>query len=69
LPVVVAGTPAVFTLAVLGGGVRMPLVRVAETQPVPVVVTPAAPASVAEVRAPAPVAYVAPVHPRKQDRN
>jgi filamentous hemagglutinin family protein len=70
LPVVVAGAPAAFTLAVLGGGVRMPAIRVAEAQPPPVVVTrQAAPARVAPAPAPAPVPYVAPFHPPKQDRN
>jgi hypothetical protein len=52
------------TLAVLGGGVKMPLIPVAEVRPTPVVeVTPPAP----RVEAAAP--YVAPVLPRKQDRN
>ena len=54
-------------LAVLGGGVRMPLVQVAEVTPVP---TPApapvvAPQALAVLAAP----YVAPFYPRKQDRN
>lgn len=61
--------PAPLTLAVIGGGVRMPLVRVAETPPAPVILAAAAPVILA---APAPVTaarYVAPVRPRKQDRN
>ncbi len=60
------GTPVGLQLAVLSGGVRMPLVPVVETetiQPSPVVFN--APLAVPA----APVPYVAPVYPRKQDRN
>ena len=59
----VVGVPAGLQLAVLGGGVRMPLVEVAETTPVP--------QAVPVVARPVPLApvYVAPVYPRKQDRN
>ena len=49
-------------LAVLGGGVRMPIYQVVETQRSQT--TPIVPA-----RTPAPVPYVAPFHPPKQDRN
>jgi hypothetical protein len=55
------GAPVGLELAVVGGGVRMPLVEVVET-PVLAVVT-------APVILPAPRAYIAPVYPRKQDRN
>ena len=60
---VVVETPAGLQLAVLSGGVRMPAIPVAETVTAPIVfntplVVPAAP-----------VPYVAPVYPRKQDRN
>ena len=58
-PVVIAvGTPVGMQLAVLGGGVRMPLIQVVEAQPVPIFVD-------ASPRIP----YVPPVYPRKQDRN
>jgi hypothetical protein len=60
---VVIGAPAGLEFAVLGGGVRMPLIQVVETRPVPASPVVAAPIP------PAPVAYVAPVYPRKQDRN
>ena len=51
-------------LAVLSGGVRMPAVPVAEVQPAP-----AAPVVVEEAPVVVPAPYVAPVYPRKQDRN
>ena len=57
------GAPAGVEFAVLGGGVRMPLIQVVETRPVPVIATVAPPVP------PAPAPYVAPVYPRKQDRN
>jgi len=64
-PVVNAvGTPVGMQFAVLGGGVRMPLIQVAEAPQVPVFVD--ASAQVLDV---APAPYVAPVYPRKQDRN
>ena len=70
IPVVVVRTPTVFTLAVLGGGMRMPSILVAEAQPAPVIVTPQAlPAPAVEAPAPKAVPYVAPFHPRKQARN
>ena len=70
IPVVVVRTPAVFTLAVLGGGMRMPSILVAEAQPAPVIITPQAlPAPAVEAPAPKAVPYVAPFHPRKQARN
>lgn len=61
----VLAPPAVFTLAVLGGGVRMPLVQVVEAPPVAVVEAPPAVVPLA----PPPPPYVPPVYPRKQDRN
>ena len=60
------GAPLGLQLAVLGGGVRMPVAQVVEAQPLqaaPVVVPEAAAVAVA------PAPYVAPFHPRKQDRN
>ncbi len=60
---VMIGAPVGPQLAVLGGGVAMPLVPVAVVAPQPIVYTPAA--TVTAVPAP----YVAPVYPRKQDRN
>jgi pyruvate dehydrogenase E2 component (dihydrolipoamide acetyltransferase) len=70
----VAGAAAGFQFAVLGGGVNMPIVKAVETQPLPVeqAPPPAAPPAAASVAAPvppAPIPYVAPVYPRKQDRN
>jgi hypothetical protein len=63
---VAIGTPAGEQLAVLGSGVNMPLIPVVETEMVPsapnVVTTPLL-IPVAQA------AYVAPVYPRKQDRN
>ena len=71
LPVATSGASGLFTLAVLGDGVRMPAIPVAETKAPPAVVTqPAPPApAVVEQPAPKPVPYVPPFHPRKQDRN
>ena len=63
---VMFGAPAGLQLAVLGGGVAMPRVPVAVAAPQPIVIMPA------PVLAPAPAPpapYVAPVYPRKQDRN
>jgi len=63
---VTIGTPAGLQLAVLGGGVNMPLIPVVETSVVPaapIVLT--TPLLVPAAQA----AYVAPVYPRKQDRN
>jgi hypothetical protein len=62
---VVVGTPAGLQLAVLSGGVRMPAIPVVETTQSPVVFTTPLVVPVAV----APVPYVAPVYPRKQDRN
>jgi hypothetical protein len=66
VPPAVIVVPAGLTLAVLGGGVRMPLIHVVEVRPPPVVEV-VQPAPVIAAVAPAP--YVAPIHPRKQDRN
>jgi hypothetical protein len=48
-------------LAVLDGGVRLPVVEVVQPAPIVVAPTPAP--------APAPAPYVAPVYAPKQDRN
>jgi hypothetical protein len=58
LPPVLAGVPQGFSLALFGGGVRMPAIQVAVETPVP-------PAPVVAEAAP----YVPPVYTRKQDRN
>jgi hypothetical protein len=57
----VLGVPAGLQLAVLDGGVRMPVVQVVQPTPAPppVVVAPT----------PAPPPYVPPVYAPKQDRN
>ena len=61
-----SGVPAGLQLAVMGGGVRMPLVQVVEAQP-----EEAPPIEAPRAVAAAPVAppYVAPYYPPKQDRN
>jgi hypothetical protein len=64
VPTAVVAVPAGLILAVVGGGVRMPLIHVVEVHPAPVVEV-VQPAPVVVAQAP----YVAPVLPRKQDRN
>ena len=63
-PSLAAGAPDI-QLAVLGGGVRMPLVPAVEIAPVQAKSVAVAPVSVQAAPAP----YVAPAYPRKQDRN
>jgi hypothetical protein len=58
----VVATPGASSFAVLGGGVRMPVVQVAEAVPVPVV-------KVVPVEEAVATTYVPPVFVRKQDRN
>ena len=60
-----AQAPGGVQFAVLGGGVRMPLIEVAEKAPPAPAPLPAAATAAA---APA-IPYVAPVYPRTQDRN
>ncbi len=63
-PVAAAGF-AGLQLAVLGGGVRMPLLPVVEMAPLQAESVAVAPVPVQAAPAP----YVAPIYPRKQDRN
>jgi hypothetical protein len=67
----VAGAAEGFQFAVLGGGVNMPVVKAVETPPLQTeqAAPPPAAATVAPPPPPPPVPYVAPVYPRKQDRN